>query len=146
MEVADVPAEQRFYTGMDCYIHCVESLEGTYLNSFSRAYGEKAMDLCRDVFLADPEDADDKLMMASYCGGMSIAYSQVGICHALSYGLSFSDLESFEFIQTFHHLYTGKYLAYTPLDAARGAEPMMRSVRTRIRRTPRSAIRASRSP
>ena len=28
-------------------------------------------------------------MMASYCGGMSIAYSQVGICHALSYGLSF---------------------------------------------------------
>ena len=39
--------------------------------------------------MGDPEDADDKLMMASYCGGMSIAYSQVGICHALSYGLSF---------------------------------------------------------
>ena len=30
-----------------------------------------------------------ELMMASYCGGMSIAYSQVGACHALSYGLSF---------------------------------------------------------
>jgi 3-deoxy-alpha-D-manno-octulosonate 8-oxidase len=87
--IAGAPNPQRFYTGMDCYIHCVESLEGTYLNSFSRAYGEKAMDLCREVFLADPEDADDKLMMASYCGGMSIAYSQVGICHALSYGLSF---------------------------------------------------------
>ena len=28
----DVPANQRFYTGMDCYIHCIESLEGTYLN------------------------------------------------------------------------------------------------------------------
>ena len=28
-------------------------------------------------------------MMASYFGGMSIAYSQVGICHALSYGLAF---------------------------------------------------------
>jgi 3-deoxy-alpha-D-manno-octulosonate 8-oxidase len=28
-------------------------------------------------------------MMASYFGGMSIAYSQVGACHALSYGLSF---------------------------------------------------------
>ena len=28
-------------------------------------------------------------MMASYCGGMSIAYSQVGACHALSYGLSY---------------------------------------------------------
>ena len=27
---ANVPANQRFYTGMDCYIHCIESLEGTY--------------------------------------------------------------------------------------------------------------------
>ena len=87
--IADAPAEQRFYTGMDCYIHCVESLKGTYLNSFSKAYGEKAMDLCRTVFLEDRPDGDDKLMMASYCGGMSIAYSQVGICHALSYGLGF---------------------------------------------------------
>jgi 3-deoxy-alpha-D-manno-octulosonate 8-oxidase len=24
----DAPANQRFYTGMDCYIHCIESLEG----------------------------------------------------------------------------------------------------------------------
>jgi 3-deoxy-alpha-D-manno-octulosonate 8-oxidase len=87
--IANAPNPQRFYTGMDCYIHCVESLEGTYLNSFSQAYGEKAMDLCREVFLTDPDDADDRLMMASYCGGMSIAYSQVGICHALSYGLAF---------------------------------------------------------
>jgi 3-deoxy-alpha-D-manno-octulosonate 8-oxidase len=87
--IAGAPNPQRFFTGMDCYIHCVESLTGTYLNTFSQAYGEKAMDLCRQVFLTDTEDADDKLMMASYCGGMSIAYSQVGVCHALSYGLSF---------------------------------------------------------
>ena len=87
--IAGAPNPQRFYTGMDCYIHCVESLTGTYLNSFSQAYGEKSMQLCQDVFLKDFEDADDKLMMASYCGGMSIAYSQVGICHALSYGLAF---------------------------------------------------------
>lgn len=87
--VSGVPADQRFYTGMDCYIHCVESLTGTYINAFSRSYGEKAMDLCREVFLHDDTEADDKLMMASYFGGMSIAYSQVGICHALSYGLSF---------------------------------------------------------
>ena len=87
--IAGAPNPQRFYTGMDCYIHCVESLTGTYLNSFSQAYGEKSMQLCQDVFLNDFEDADDKLMMASYCGGMSIAYSQVGICHALSYGLAF---------------------------------------------------------
>lgn len=87
--IRDAPKEQRFYTGMDCYIHCVESLEGTYLNMFSQAYGEKAMELCRDVFLKNVPDSDDRLMMASYFGGMSIAYSQVGIAHALSYGLSF---------------------------------------------------------
>ena len=28
-------------------------------------------------------------MMASYAGGMSIAYSQVGVTHAVSYGLSY---------------------------------------------------------
>ncbi len=87
--VADVPDDQRFYTGMDCYIHCIESLEGTMLNEFSRAYGEKSLDLCRQVFLDDHPDRDDKLMMASFFGGMSIAYSQVGACHALSYGLSY---------------------------------------------------------
>jgi len=88
--IAGAPKDQRFYTGMDCYIHCVESLTGTYLNMFSQSYGEKALQLCEDVFLSphSPED-DEKLMMASYCGGMSIAYSQVGVCHALSYGLSF---------------------------------------------------------
>jgi len=87
--VSGAPVDQRFYTGMDCYVHCVESLSGTYLNTFSQSYGEKAMDICRDVFLAGGPDSDDKLMMASYFGGMSIAYSQVGICHALSYGLSY---------------------------------------------------------
>ncbi len=83
---------QRFYTGMDCYIHCIESLNGTYLNEFSKSYGEKALQLCRDVFVKkDSWDAacDDKLMMASYAGGMSIAYSQVGVAHAVSYGLSY---------------------------------------------------------
>lgn len=85
------PREQWFFTGMDCYIHCVESLKGTYLNAFSQSYGEKALELCEEVFLGDlPEDiAREKLMMASWHGGMSIAYSQVGIAHALSYGLSY---------------------------------------------------------
>jgi len=87
--VSGAPADQRFFTGMDCYIHCVESLTGSYLNAFSQSYGEKAMELCRDVFLSGGPQSDDKLMVASYFGGMSIAYSQVGICHALSYGLSF---------------------------------------------------------
>lgn len=86
------PANQRFYTGMDCYIHCIESLNGTYLNEFSKSYGEKALQLCRDVYVNKDgwdELSDDKLMMASYAGGMSIAYSQVGVAHAVSYGLSY---------------------------------------------------------
>jgi 3-deoxy-alpha-D-manno-octulosonate 8-oxidase len=89
--IAHAPANQRFYTGMDCYIHCIESLEGTYLNEFSKSYGEKALQLCREVFLQKEWSpaSDDKLMMASYAGGMSIAYSQVGVAHAVSYGLSF---------------------------------------------------------
>jgi 3-deoxy-alpha-D-manno-octulosonate 8-oxidase len=89
---ANAPANQRFYTGMDCYIHCIESLQGTFLNEFSKSYGEKALQLCRNVFVNKnswDEECDDQLMMASYAGGMSIAYSQVGVAHAVSYGLSY---------------------------------------------------------
>ncbi|MBM3431760.1 MAG: iron-containing alcohol dehydrogenase [Bacteroidetes bacterium] len=88
----EAPVNQRFYTGMDCYIHCIESLEGTFLNEFSKSYGEKALELCRMVFVEKDrwdEESDDQLMMASYAGGMSIAYSQVGVAHAVSYGLSY---------------------------------------------------------
>lgn len=88
----NAPANQRFYTGMDCYIHCIESLQGTYLNEFSKSYGEKALALCQDVFLHKngwDAHSDDQLMMASYAGGMSIAYSQVGVAHAVSYGLAY---------------------------------------------------------
>lgn len=88
-----VSKDQWFYTGMDCYVHCVESLNGTFLNAFSQSYGEKAYDLCMEIFLNDDQisevDARGKLMMASWHGGMSIAYSQVGVAHAMSYGLSF---------------------------------------------------------
>jgi 3-deoxy-alpha-D-manno-octulosonate 8-oxidase len=85
------PREQRFYTAMDCFIHAVEALNGTLINGFARAYAEKSQSMCRDVFLGamDEREADETLMVASYFGGMSISYSQVGICHALSYGLSF---------------------------------------------------------
>jgi 3-deoxy-alpha-D-manno-octulosonate 8-oxidase len=88
----NAPVNQRFYTGMDCYIHCIESLQGTYLNEFSKSYGEKALELCQKVFVEKDkwdDESDDQLMMASYAGGMSIAYSQVGVAHAVSYGLSY---------------------------------------------------------
>ncbi|MDG1729548.1 MAG: iron-containing alcohol dehydrogenase family protein [Algibacter sp.] len=88
----ELPRDQWFYTGMDCYIHCIESLTGTYLNTFSETYGNMALDLCKEIFLdgnLTEIEARDKLMMASWHGGMSIAYSQVGIAHAMSYGLSY---------------------------------------------------------
>jgi len=91
--IASVPKNQWFYTGMDCYIHCVESMTGYLKNTYSEAYGYKSLDLCREVFLFEgsgqtPEN-DEKLMVASYFGGLSLTYSEVGICHALSYGLSY---------------------------------------------------------
>ena len=81
-----VPKEQRFFSGMDCYIHCVESLQGTMINELAKANASKALDLCESVFLGD--GTDDMLAVASYLGGVSIVNSEVGICHALSYGLS----------------------------------------------------------
>lgn len=89
--IHNVPKNQRFFTGMDNYIHCVESLNGSYLNAFSKAYGEKAQEMCLKAFLGTDtwtEQCDEDLMMASWMGGMSIAYSQVGAAHALSYGLA----------------------------------------------------------
>jgi 3-deoxy-alpha-D-manno-octulosonate 8-oxidase len=88
----DAPKNQRFFTGMDCYIHCIESLNGTYLNAFSKSYGEKSQEICEQVFLhknAWDDESDEALMMASWHGGMSIAYSQVGVAHAVSYGMAF---------------------------------------------------------
>ncbi|MTI30349.1 iron-containing alcohol dehydrogenase family protein [Xanthovirga aplysinae] len=90
---ATVPAEQWFYTGMDCYIHCVEANHGQYQNAFSKAYSQQAMELCQEVFLKggsgqNPEN-NEKLMIASLMGGYSLTYSEVGVCHALSYGLSY---------------------------------------------------------
>jgi len=90
--IASVPRDKWFYTGMDTYIHCVESENGALNNAFSHAYAEQAMKLCRDIYLGDAAgqtaENDDKLMVASLMGGLSLTYSEVGVCHALSYGLS----------------------------------------------------------
>jgi 3-deoxy-alpha-D-manno-octulosonate 8-oxidase len=76
----------------DSYIHNVESVDGINKNSISDAYAIQSQSLCREVFLSDNisrEEADEKLMVASYFGGLSIGHSEVGVCHALSYGLSY---------------------------------------------------------
>lgn len=90
--IASVPRDKWFYTGMDTYIHCIESENGILNNAFSHAYAEQSLKLCRDIFLGDvagqTAENDDKLMVASLMGGLSLTYSEVGVCHALSYGLS----------------------------------------------------------
>jgi 3-deoxy-alpha-D-manno-octulosonate 8-oxidase len=90
--ILDAPKNQRFYTGMDAYIHNVESMTGYNRNTISDAFAMQSQVLCREVFLSDKisrEEADEKLMVASYFGGLSIGHSEVGVCHALSYGLSY---------------------------------------------------------
>ncbi len=91
--IASVPRNQWFYTGMDCYIHCIESESGIFYNEFSRAYGDQALKLCRDIFTGEGsgqnELNNEKLMIASLFGGLSLTYSEVGACHAFSYGLSY---------------------------------------------------------
>ena len=86
-----VPQDQYFYSGMDAYIHCVESLNGSYRNAIGDAYSAQTIKLCREVFLSDDMMSDEnrsKMMVASYLGGCAIATSYVGVLHPFSAGLS----------------------------------------------------------
>jgi 3-deoxy-alpha-D-manno-octulosonate 8-oxidase len=88
---ATVPREQYFYTGMDSYIHCIESLAGNYRNAIGDAFSDQALRLCHDVFQSSDmqnEENREKLMVASYLGGCAIATSYVGVVHPFSAGLS----------------------------------------------------------
>jgi 3-deoxy-alpha-D-manno-octulosonate 8-oxidase len=88
---ATVPPEQYFFTGMDTYIHCVESLAGRYRHAFADACSDQALRLCREVFLApDMRSAAsrERLMVASFLGGSAIGNSYVGVVHPFSAGLS----------------------------------------------------------
>jgi len=86
-----VPRDQYFWTGMDAYIHCIESLAGHYRNAIGDAFSRQTLALCREVFLSeDMQSAQnrEKLMVASYVGGCAIASSYVGVVHPFSAGLS----------------------------------------------------------
>jgi len=86
-----VSRDQYFYTGMDTYIHCIESLNGKYRNAIGDAFSYQSIALCREVFLSDDMMSDknrEKLMVASYLGGCAIANSFVGVVHPFSAGLS----------------------------------------------------------
>jgi len=86
-----VPRDQYFFTGMDAYIHCIESMAGQYRNAMGDAYCRETINLCRQVFLSDDMQNisnRERLMVASYLGGCAIATSYVGLIHPLSAGLS----------------------------------------------------------
>jgi len=88
---ASVPRDQYFYTGMDSYIHCLESLNGRFRNAVGDSFSDQALKLSREIFLSDDMKSDicrEKLMIASYLGGCAIAHSFVGVIHPFSAGLS----------------------------------------------------------
>jgi 3-deoxy-alpha-D-manno-octulosonate 8-oxidase len=71
-----VPRDQYFFTGMDAYIHCMESLAGSHRNAIGDAYSRETLRMCKDVFLAQDMMDDrcrEQLMVASYLGGSTIA-------------------------------------------------------------------------
>jgi 3-deoxy-alpha-D-manno-octulosonate 8-oxidase len=76
---------------MDAYIHCIESLSGSYRNAIGDAYSRETINLCQKIFLGEdmmtPSNRE-RLMVASYLGGCAIATSYVGLVHPLSAGLS----------------------------------------------------------
>lgn len=84
-----VSPEQYFYTGMDTYMHCFETLRGRYRNVIVDSLAEKAISLTKEVFLSGDmmsEDNREKMMIASYIGGT--AAGNVGLVHPVSAGLS----------------------------------------------------------
>jgi 3-deoxy-alpha-D-manno-octulosonate 8-oxidase len=86
-----VRRDQFFYTAMDTYIHCVESLKGRYRHSLADSYSREAINLIREVCASDDMmtlENREKVMVASYLGGASIANTYVGVVHPLSAGLS----------------------------------------------------------
>jgi 3-deoxy-alpha-D-manno-octulosonate 8-oxidase len=86
-----VPRDQFFFTGMDTYMHCIESLHGRFRNPISDAYSRQSLALVREVFGAQDMmigDNRSKLMVASLLGGSAIAGSYVGLVHPMSAALS----------------------------------------------------------
>lgn len=84
-----VPRDQYFYTGVDTFMHCFESLTGSYRNSVVDTFAEKSLELSEKIFLSDDmmsEKNRELLMIASYNGGQAAGF--VGVVHPLSAGLS----------------------------------------------------------
>ena len=86
-----VDRNQYFFTGMDSFIHSFESISGIYQNQISNLFSIQTINLCKEIFLSKNMKSSlntEKLMIASYLGGQSIAMSYVGLVHPLSAALS----------------------------------------------------------
>ena len=86
--ISSVPKEIEFFSGMDCYIHAVESCAGQFGNSLTRSFAKSSMEFCENYFLNDSKNKEE-LLTASFLAGTAIMNSEVGVTHVLSYGLSF---------------------------------------------------------
>ena len=67
----------------------MESLRGGYRNTIVDALANKAVDMCKEIFLSDDMMSEvnlEKMMIASYVGGMAAGF--VGVVHPFSAGLS----------------------------------------------------------
>jgi 3-deoxy-alpha-D-manno-octulosonate 8-oxidase len=51
---ATVDRNQYFFSGMDAWIHCMESLNGSFRNPIGDAFSMQAINLCREVFCILP--------------------------------------------------------------------------------------------
>ncbi len=88
---ATVPATQYFYTGMDTFLHCIETLAGRFRNPFSDTFSTQALAGTRTVFSSGDMQASENretLCLASFLGGVAIAGSFVGIIHPVSAAIS----------------------------------------------------------
>lgn len=86
-----VPRDQYFYTIMDTYIHCIESLNGAFRHPLADALSDQALKLVDAIMTSEDmmsENNRAQAVVASYLGGCAIGNSYVGLVHPLSAGLS----------------------------------------------------------
>lgn len=74
---------------MDGYIHSVEAIQGKLCDVVGHEFATGSLEKIENWYLKEKKIEYSDLMLASFLGGLSVSHSEVGICHALSYGLSF---------------------------------------------------------
>lgn len=87
-----VPLEFGIPTLLDCYIHCVEVVQGKQSDRYAVMLSEEIIERFQDLFqhryAPEQRELAEVYAYCSYLGGLSLLGGVVGACHALSYGLS----------------------------------------------------------